>query len=161
MPGSFRPWDFPGKNTGVGRHFLLQGIFPTRGSSPHLLCLLHWQVASLPPSHQGSCFIQIAHLSSNEPRLKCTRAYGLYPPGSSVQEISPAKLLEWIAISFSKWFSYNKLVHVSNTLSWMLRAILENYWPWGRGCESPQITASSSKVVETQVLWLASEVASV
>ena len=24
------PWDFPGKNTGVGCHFLLQGIFPTQ-----------------------------------------------------------------------------------------------------------------------------------
>ena len=24
-------WDFPGKNTGVGCHFLLQGIFPTQG----------------------------------------------------------------------------------------------------------------------------------
>ena len=27
------PWDFPGKNTGVGCHFLLQGIFPTPGSN--------------------------------------------------------------------------------------------------------------------------------
>ena len=26
----FYPWDFPGKNTGVGCHFLLQGIFPTQ-----------------------------------------------------------------------------------------------------------------------------------
>ena len=26
----FRPWDFPGKNTGVGCHFLLQEIFPTQ-----------------------------------------------------------------------------------------------------------------------------------
>ena len=25
------PWDFPGKNTGVGCHFLLQGIFLTKG----------------------------------------------------------------------------------------------------------------------------------
>ena len=25
------PWDFPGKNTGVGYYFLLQGIFPTQG----------------------------------------------------------------------------------------------------------------------------------
>ena len=25
------PWDFPGKNTGVGCHFLLQGLFPTQG----------------------------------------------------------------------------------------------------------------------------------
>ena len=32
-------WDFPGKNTGVGCHFLLQGLFQTQGSSP---CLLHW-----------------------------------------------------------------------------------------------------------------------
>ena len=28
------PWDFPGKNTGVGWHFLLQGIFLTQGSNP-------------------------------------------------------------------------------------------------------------------------------
>ena len=27
-------WDFPGKNTGMGCHFLLQGIFPTQGLNP-------------------------------------------------------------------------------------------------------------------------------
>ena len=27
----YYPWDFPGKNTGVGCHFLCQGIFPTQG----------------------------------------------------------------------------------------------------------------------------------
>ena len=32
-----RPWDFPGKNTGMGCHFLLQGIFPTQGLNPGLL----------------------------------------------------------------------------------------------------------------------------
>ena len=42
------PWDSPGKNTGVGRHALLQGIVPTQGSNPHLFCLLHWQAGSLP-----------------------------------------------------------------------------------------------------------------
>ena len=31
------PWDFPGKNTGVGCHFLLQGIFPTQGSIVQIL----------------------------------------------------------------------------------------------------------------------------
>ena len=31
------PWDSPGKNTGVGCHSLLQGIFPTQGLSPSLL----------------------------------------------------------------------------------------------------------------------------
>ena len=37
------PWDSPGKNTGVGCRFLLQGIFPTQGLNPYLLHLLHWQ----------------------------------------------------------------------------------------------------------------------
>ena len=32
----FCPWDSPGKNTGVGCHFLLQGIFPTQGLNPGL-----------------------------------------------------------------------------------------------------------------------------
>ena len=40
------PWDSPGKNTAMGYHALLQGIFPTQGSNSHLLCLLHWQVGS-------------------------------------------------------------------------------------------------------------------
>ena len=42
------PWDSPGKNTGVGCHALLQGIFPTQGSNLSLLPLLHWQMGSLP-----------------------------------------------------------------------------------------------------------------
>ena len=36
----------PGKSTGVGCHFLLHGIFPTQGSNPCLLRLLHWQAGS-------------------------------------------------------------------------------------------------------------------
>ena len=32
------PWDFPGKNTGVGCHSLLQGIFLNQGSNPGLNC---------------------------------------------------------------------------------------------------------------------------
>ena len=35
------PYDFPGKNPGVGCHFLLQEIFLTQGLNPCLLCLLH------------------------------------------------------------------------------------------------------------------------
>jgi len=43
--------DSPGKNTGVGCHALLQGIFPTQGSNPalpHCRQILHHL------SHQGS-----------------------------------------------------------------------------------------------------------
>ena len=39
---------FSRQEYGMGCHFILQGIFPTQGSNPHLLCLLHWQVESLP-----------------------------------------------------------------------------------------------------------------
>ena len=44
------PWDFPGKNTGVGSSSLLQRIFPAQGLNPGLLhcrCLLYHL------SHQG------------------------------------------------------------------------------------------------------------
>ena len=47
------PWNSPGKNTGMGCHPLLQGIFPIQGSNPHLLHLLHWQGDSLPPAPLG------------------------------------------------------------------------------------------------------------
>ena len=40
--------DSPGKNTGVGCHALLQGIFLTQGSNLRLFHLLHWQARSLP-----------------------------------------------------------------------------------------------------------------
>ena len=43
------PRDFSGKNTGVGCHFLLHGIFLAQESN---LFLLHWQAESLPLSHQ-------------------------------------------------------------------------------------------------------------
>ena len=42
------PWDFPDKNTGVGCHFLLQGILPIQRSK---LRFLHCQEDSLPLSH--------------------------------------------------------------------------------------------------------------
>ena len=40
-----------GKNTGVGCHFLFQGIFPTQGSNPRLL---HGRQILFHLSHQGS-----------------------------------------------------------------------------------------------------------
>ena len=49
-PGSC-PWGFPGKNTGMGSHSLLQGIFPTQGSD---LGFLHFRQTLYHLSHQGS-----------------------------------------------------------------------------------------------------------
>ena len=48
------PWDFPGKSTGVGCHFLLQGIFLTQGLKPGLL---HCRQMLYPLSCQGSLLL--------------------------------------------------------------------------------------------------------
>ena len=45
------PWNSPGKNTGVGSHSLLQGIFPIQESNPNLL---HCRQILYHLSHQGN-----------------------------------------------------------------------------------------------------------
>ena len=65
------PWDSSGKNTVVGCHFLLQGIFPTQGSNSSLLCLLHWQGDSLPLVPNRDM------VSKNSDFWEWTRAQGL------------------------------------------------------------------------------------
>ena len=37
----------------MGRHVLIQNIFPTQGLNPRRLCLLHWQAGSLPLGPPG------------------------------------------------------------------------------------------------------------
>ena len=44
------PWGFPSKNTGVGCHFLLEGIYPTHGLNSGLP---HCGQTLYPLSHQG------------------------------------------------------------------------------------------------------------
>ena len=46
-PANINKRESPGKNTGVGCHALLQGIFLTQGLNSSLLCLLPWQAGSL------------------------------------------------------------------------------------------------------------------
>ena len=56
---------FQARNTGVGCHFLLQGIFPTQELKLYLLHLLHWQVDSLPlvPPGKPWRFIFVVYIS--------------------------------------------------------------------------------------------------
>ena len=76
----FCPWYFPGKNTGVGCHFLLQGIFPTQ---PHLLPLLHWQADSLPLHHQLSLFVLGKGLLQAPTNRPCCSGFIAAASGSS------------------------------------------------------------------------------
>ena len=60
---AFCPWNFPGKNIGVGCHlFLPPGTLPDPGSNPHFLHLLHWQADSLPLSHLRSPIVMFAYV---------------------------------------------------------------------------------------------------
>ena len=93
-----------GKNPGVGYHFLLQGIFLTQGSNLGLLCLLHWQVDSLPLIlGQGVglflevvcvCLVTQSCLILCDP-MDCSHQAPLS------MGILQARLLEWVAIAFS------------------------------------------------------------
>ena len=48
---AYSPWNSLGQNTGVGSHFLLEGIFPTQGSNSGLL---HCKQILYHLSYQGS-----------------------------------------------------------------------------------------------------------
>ena len=66
LPGScLCSYNFPGKNTGVGCHFLLRGIFLTQGPYPPPLCLLHWQASSLPVVLPGNSCLHISPIAKN------------------------------------------------------------------------------------------------
>ena len=84
--------DPPGKNTGLGCHTLLQGIFLTQGSTPHLLHLLHWQVWSLPLAHLGSPENHCSVLFLLNKVVKKTK---FICNASSPQEWSPWERVQW------------------------------------------------------------------
>ena len=79
-----RPWDSPGKNTGVGCHFLLQCMKVKSESEVAQSCL-----------------------TLSDP-MDCS------PPGSSIHGIFQARVLEWGAIAFSDLYASNSLMYVSN-----------------------------------------------
>ena len=85
LPRLFCPWDYPGKNTGVGCYFLLQGIFLTQESNMLKIKTL----VKLLSEVAQSC-----------PTLCDPMDYSL--PGSSIYGIFQARLLVWVAISFSR-----------------------------------------------------------
>ena len=69
LPVSSVHGDSPGKNTGVGCHALLQGIFLTQGSNSHLSCLLHWQAGSLPLTPPVKPPVHSKHSINSSPRV--------------------------------------------------------------------------------------------
>ena len=62
------PWDFPGKNTGMGCHFLLQGIFPAQVS-----CISSDGFFTFEPPGKPKTNTTILHWPGIEPESPCGR----------------------------------------------------------------------------------------
>ena len=97
LPRLLCPWNSPGKNTGKGNHFLLQGIFPTQRENPGLM---HCRQILYHSSHQEAatnwmfclCLVTKSYLTLCNP-MDCSLP---------VHGILQASILEWVAISFSR-----------------------------------------------------------
>ena len=81
------PWNSPGKNTGVGSHSLLQGIFPAQGLN---LGLLHGRwILYLPEPAEKPYFPESHHHSCRRPPTTHIRP-SLHPsPGSGPPALTP------------------------------------------------------------------------
>ena len=94
-------WDSPGKNTGVGSHFLLQEIFLTQGLKPSPVSPASPTAGRFftaePPGKPQLHLLLVAQLC---PSLYKSMDWGM--PGSSVHGILQARILECVTISFSK-----------------------------------------------------------
>ena len=100
------PWDSPGKNTGVGCHFLLQ-------------CM---KVKSE------------SEIAQSSPTLSDPMDYSL--PGSSIHGIFQARVLEWVAISFSNAWKWKVKVRLLSCVRFLVT-------PWTTAYQAPPSTGFS------------------
>ena len=93
-------WDFPGKNTGIGCHFLLQGIFLTKGSNSGLP---HLQADSLLAEPPGKPLEKI-QTSGNTPHVHGLTWRHQYYPKWSMESMQSLSKSQW-------WFWRNRKTH--------------------------------------------------
>ena len=82
-PGSPHPWDSPGKNTGVGCHFLLR-------------------------CRKGKSESEVTQLC-----LTLSDPMGCSLPGSSVHGSIHVRVLEWVAIAFSDFIHSSVYIYIN------------------------------------------------
>ena len=104
------PWDSPGKNTRVSCHFLPQGIFPTQGSNPFPASptLASRFFATEPPGKSLVCVcvcVCVCVLAAQS-CLTLWDPMESSPPGSSIHGTLQARILEGVAIPFSRGSSW-------------------------------------------------------
>ena len=115
------PWNLPGKNTGVGCHFLLQGIFQTQELNPHLLqapALASRFFTAEPP---GKPIFMLLLLLNCFSRVWLCGTHRRQPTRLPVHGIFQARILESVAISFPRGSSRPRdQTQVSYIIRWIL-----------------------------------------
>ena len=104
QPAGSSRWNFSGRNTGIGHHFGLQGIFPIQGSNLSLLNLFFWggggaarilECVAIPFSRRSSRprdWSQVSHIVGKRFTMWSTRKGNFTPPAGDLPhpEIKPA-----------------------------------------------------------------------
>ena len=82
------PWNFPGKNTGMGCHALLHEIFLTQGSNPCHLHLLHCsQILYYWATMEAQIYSIVFHFKKGKQSLTSGHLYSLSPSGKLLEEV--------------------------------------------------------------------------
>ena len=107
LPSSSVHGDLPDKNTGMGCHVLLQGIFPTQGSNPGLL-------------HCGWILYQLSHQGS--PRILGWVAYPIFK--------GTFPLRNWTGVScfWGRFFTGLGTWKVHTTLTYHIKTCIAKNW---------------------------------
>ena len=106
----------------MGCHFLLQRIFSSQGSNPHLLCLLHWQADSLPLCHLLCLYLKRSwSVISKSIKQSYARGYRICIQRTRQRTKSS---------SFqSKTFERTSLKHYRFSIKWCSHILQEPYKP--------------------------------
>ena len=113
LPGSSVHGDSPGKNTGVGCHGLLQGLFPTQGSNPGL----------------PHCMWILYCLSHGKPKNTGVGNLYLFQGIFPIQELN-RDLLHCRRILYQLSYHGSPLMLINNSL---VNAIIKSYYGEGNG----------------------------
>ena len=123
-----RPWDSPGKNSGVGSHFLLQCMKAKSES----------EVAQSCPTLRNP--------------MDCSL------PGSSTYEIFQARVLEWGAIAFSERLaefssSFPAIRYLSGSVVKNSPAMQDTFWPLGWKNPLEKKMATHCSILAWEIPW--------
>ena len=115
------PWDSPGKNTGVGCHFLLQCMKVKSESEVAQSCM-----------------------TLSDP-LDCS------PPGSSVHWIFQARVLEWGAIAFSEVHSKHFQIFLNREVYWLTSVLWVRWCGESWGFRDERDIVSGQKTLQSRI----------